>query len=117
MKEGKCKMKLYKKFSESKGYQGIDHIGYGLLNASNGCCEGSSTGISIFFCEEYSEPKAHDYQEGFYVVEGTGWAKVGDSEFRIEPDMSYLAPKGVYHCVKKDKNSCDIKLFWFHCKA
>jgi quercetin dioxygenase-like cupin family protein len=48
------------------------------------------------------------------VLEGRGWAKVGDEEYRLEPEMCFIAPAGVLHCIKRDPDSEYVKLCWFH---
>jgi mannose-6-phosphate isomerase-like protein (cupin superfamily) len=85
-----------------------------LLKEENGCVAGCCTGITVFTTAEYPAVGVHEDQEGFIVIEGTGWAKVGDEEFRIEPEMSFLAPAGIRHCIKKDADSVSVKVFWFH---
>jgi len=110
-------MDIYKKMSEVEPVHADGHLGYRLLNESNGCCGGSSTGVSVYFCEDYPTAATHEDQEGFFVFEGKGWAKVGDAEIRLEPEMSFIAQKGVAHCIKKDKDCKELKIFWFHCKA
>jgi mannose-6-phosphate isomerase-like protein (cupin superfamily) len=110
-------MEAFKRMNDVEPVHADGHLGYRLLNESNGCCSGSSTGVSVYFCEEYPQAASHDDQEGFYVFAGKGWAKIGDVEFRLEPGMSFVAPKGVAHCMKKDKDCDELKIFWFHCRA
>jgi len=93
----------------NKNYQQYD-----LIGEKNGCTNKCRTGIGIHSTEEYGKPSVHDDQEGFFILEGTGWTKVGDQEFRLEPGMSYIVPVGVSHVSKKDKDSVDLKTFFFH---
>jgi mannose-6-phosphate isomerase-like protein (cupin superfamily) len=88
--------------------------GYRLLDESHGCVAGFSSGITLYTATEYSAPGVHDDQEGFVVMEGTGWAKVGDEERRLEPDMCFIAPAGVPHSVKRDAGVPHVKVCWFH---
>lgn len=88
--------------------------GYHLLSEKQGCVKGCCSGINYVYMEEYSSPGVHDDQEGFLVLEGTGWAKVGGEEFRLEPDVCFLAAKGVAHCMKKAPGVEYLKVFWFH---
>ena len=75
-----------------------------------GCC----TGISIYTNTEYINPGVHEDQEGFLVLEGSGWAMIGSEEFKIEPEVSFLAPAGKKHSVRRDPDSVLVKVFWFH---
>ena len=85
-----------------------------LLNQSNGCVAGCRTGILIYRQTEFLQGGVHDDQEGFFVLEGTGRAKVGNSEFAISPGCSFIAPAGQYHYICRDKDSIPIRLFFFH---
>jgi mannose-6-phosphate isomerase-like protein (cupin superfamily) len=63
---------------------------------------------------EYGQSNTHTDQEGFYVLEGTGKALVGDSELLLRPGICFIVPPGFGHAIKKD-DSCEyIKLFFFH---
>lgn len=97
-----------------KGMPKEGHITYPMLDNNNGCKAGFCSGITFYHCKEYSLPGVHDDQEGFVVIEGKGWAKVGKEEFRIKPDISFIAPAGVKHSVKCDPDSKYVKLCWFH---
>lgn len=104
-------------FIKRKDVKGIDMDGlvvFRMLDEAHGCVAGCCSGINVYTATEYLTPGVHEDQEGFLVLEGTGWAKVGDEEFRIEPEVAYLAPAGVKHCVKKDPGSKVLKIFWFH---
>lgn len=108
-------MSYYVKRTDVVSNNESDHQGCKLLDEKNGCVNGCYTGISYYTSTEYSpNPGVHEDQEGFYAIEGTGWAKIGDEEFRIEPDISFIAPAGVPHTLKRDPDSVPIKVFWFH---
>lgn len=94
--------------------EGVGHKVYRLLDEKNGCAAGCFTGVSMYDMTEYSEPGKHEDQEGFYVIEGTGWARVGDQEFRIEPEGSFMVPAQTAHTLKRDRDSDPLKVFWFH---
>lgn len=89
-------------------------IGYRMLTEDQGCIKGCRSGINYIYNEEYLTPGVHEDQEGFLVMEGTGVAKVGEEEFKLEPDMCFIAAKGVAHCMKKDPEVKFLKVFWFH---
>ena len=93
-------------------YDGL--ISYPLLTAAHGCTNGCCTGISIYSNVGYLKGNSHKDQEGFLVIEGVGWARVGEVEFRIEPDTSFIVPAGVNHVIKRHPDSKSVKVFWFH---
>ena len=90
------------------------HVSYRLLDGRNGCLAGCCTGMSVYTATEYPAANSHEDQEGFVVLAGSGWAKVGDEEFRLEPEVSFIAPAGVKHCIKSDSADAPVKVFWFH---
>lgn len=92
----------------------LGHTTYRMLNESHGCVAGFSSGITIHTATEYPPAGAHDDQEGFVVMEGSGWAKVGDEERHLEPEMCFVAPAGVPHAMKRDPDSPHLKVCWFH---
>lgn len=107
-------MKYYVNLKDVKEGRTEPYISYYLVNEKNGCVAGCRTGISIHCKTEYTKQEVHEDQEGFFVLDGTGWAKVGNSEFRIEPEISLIVPAGTEHCFKKERDSKPIKVFWFH---
>jgi mannose-6-phosphate isomerase-like protein (cupin superfamily) len=108
-------MKYYASIEEVAEIQMEGVTTYKLLSENNGCVAGCCSGINIYHTTEYSLANAHSDQEGFLVLEGTGWAKIGDQEFEIRPQMSFIAPAGIKHCIKRSPDSQVLKVFWFHC--
>lgn len=92
----------------------LGHTTYRMLDERHGCVAGFQSGISVYTALEYPTPGVHEDQEGFVVLEGRGWAKVGDEEFRLEPEVCFIAPAGVPHCIKRDPDSEYVKVCWFH---
>lgn len=90
------------------------HKGAELIGATNGATNGFCLGISYYHAIEFAHPGIHDDQEGFYVLEGTGEAKIGEEVFKIFPGMSFIAHAGVPHAIKKDLNSIPVKVVWTH---
>ena len=90
------------------------HAGTELIGKPTGATNRFCMGIASYFLETYGEPGVHDIQECFYVVEGTGVAKLGDEEFDIRPGSAFLAQKGVPHSIKKNPGSVPVKLVWAH---
>ena len=91
-----------------------NHYIYLLANEKNGCVNGCKMGISVYTTTEFLPTTVHDDQEGFYVLEGTGYVKLDRAEYYIEPGMSFIVPAGVDHTVRKAEGSENVKLFWFH---
>ncbi|MCE9613599.1 MAG: cupin domain-containing protein [Lentisphaerae bacterium] len=85
-----------------------------LIDATQGAVNGYCMGTAYYDGTTYREPGVHDDQEGFYVLEGTGTAKVGGGEFRIRPGSAFIAAKGVPHTMKRDPESGPIKVLWSH---
>ena len=85
-----------------------------LIGAANGATNGFCLGIELYYAEEFGEPGIHDDQEGFYILEGTGKAKIGDQVFDIRPGSALIAPRGVPHCIIKDPGSGPLKAVWCH---
>jgi mannose-6-phosphate isomerase-like protein (cupin superfamily) len=95
--------------------QAEGHRGGAMLSEENGCTNGCQMGGSVYTATEYPTPAVHDYQEGFLVVEGTGRAQIGESEFALYPGVAFIVPAGVSHTMKKDADVQDgVRLFWFH---
>lgn len=98
------------KFIEKMG----DKNSIKFLDEANGCVAGCCAGITFYTSTEYGKGGVHKDQEGFYVLEGEGIAKIGDEEFPVYPGMCMIAPKGVWHCIKRNADSKPVKVFWFH---
>lgn len=91
-------------------------IGYRLLGAEEGCVNGCNCGISIYKNDAYDESlwAAHEDQEGFYVLEGSGTMKIGDEEITVKAGDCFLVPAHVFHMMKRDAGCEYCKVFWFH---
>jgi mannose-6-phosphate isomerase-like protein (cupin superfamily) len=85
-----------------------------LIGPTQGATKGFCIGITFYDKETYNPPGVHDDQEGFYVLAGEGFAKVGDEEFELRPGTAYIAQKGVPHSVQKKPGSKPVKLLWSH---
>ncbi len=85
-----------------------------VLTADNGCVAGCKAGFTFYENTEYGKGGVHDDQEGFLVLEGSGKAKFGDSEFDVYPGLTMIAPAGTAHSIKRDEDSVPVKVFWFH---
>lgn len=107
-------MKYYVRLKDVKETQRPDYVSQYLVNEEHGCVAGCKTGISRHIKTEYPNSQTHEDQEGFLVLSGTGWAKVGEEEFRLEPETAFIVPAGVEHTIKRDENSEAVRVFWFH---
>ncbi len=87
---------------------------YNLLDASVGCTNGCRAGVTVFLSDEYNPAGIHGDQEGYYVLSGTGSAKINGEEIALEPEMSLIVPAGKTHCLKKSPSCDGLKVFWFH---
>ena len=107
-------MNYHANIDESHSVPGNGATGYPIITGENACVDGLLTGVGVFFLHDYPPAGIHDDHEGFYVIHGSGFAKVGESEFRISSGTSFVAPAGVPHAIKKDKDSGELRIFWFH---
>ncbi|MGN0319089.1 MAG: cupin domain-containing protein [Lachnospira sp.] len=108
-------MKPYISIEEAVAKKDPSRLAMRLLTEENGCLNGCCSGITECRDTEYG-PKmgVHDDQEGFFVLEGEGFVKLGDEEYSIKPGDSFIALPGVKHGLRvKDGVPC-LKVFWFH---
>ena len=85
-----------------------------LLTAENGCQAGCRTGLLMYTQLEYKQGGVHEDQEGFYVLEGTGKALIGENEIVLSPGGCFIVPPKLYHAIKRNPECDYIKLFFFH---
>ena len=95
-------------------HQNDSHKGGSLIDNTNGGVNGFCMGLSEYFTTEFGAEGIHEDQEGFYVLEGNGMAKIGNKIFAIEKGDSFIVPANTPHVLKKDKNSVDLKVLWAH---
>lgn len=106
--------KIYSSLSDLVFHENETHRSAELIGRKNGARNGFCLGISVYYAEEYGECGVHKDQEGFYVLEGTGKAKIGNLEFDISPGISFLVQAHVPHTIKKNSGSVPIKLMYAH---
>lgn len=87
---------------------------YRLLTEKNGTTNGFCAGITVYSSDLYNMPGVHEDQEGFYVLEGSGYALVNEEEIRLEEGTSLYVGKGISHSIKRDENVKYVKVLWFH---
>ncbi len=107
-------MKPYVTWKEVEEQQKDNAPNYKLLTADNGCTAGCCSGITVYADTEYKRPGVHGDQEGFFVLEGEGFAKLDDLEFPITQGDSFVAAPGVAHSVRTKEGSKPVKVLWFH---
>lgn len=106
-------MKRYSKFDRNRLIKSVGHSSCHMLDAEQGCVGDCAAGISVYSASDFCEPQVHPYQEGFYVIEGSGEALVGEERFPIEAGMSFLVPRKTRHSIRACAD--EVRLFWFHC--
>ena len=107
-------MELFRMFEPKILKQAMGHQTCILLDKDNGCVGECMAGMSLYQTEEFPEPQKHTFQEGFYVVEGEGFALIGEEEIAIRAGMAFLVPTGKAHAIRKGKNCSQVQVFWFH---
>ena len=93
---------------------GNGHSSFPMLGKEEGCTNGSCGGISYYSSTAYTPAAVHEDQEGFIVLSGSGWAKIGGEEFAVEPETAFIAPAGIEHRIRSSDASIPLVLFWFH---
>lgn len=94
-----------------------ERTGHTLLDEKQGCVNGCRMGVSLYRNTEYHMPQRHDDQEGFFVLDGKGYALVGEEEIPLLPGTSFMVPAHTDHVIRRDP-SCDCcKVLWFHAAA
>jgi mannose-6-phosphate isomerase-like protein (cupin superfamily) len=107
-------MKRYVSVNDVKPTFNNGHYSYNLLDERNGCVNHCRTGLSVYTTADYRSPGIHDDQEGFFVLDGYGYAAIDHEEIRLEPNMSFIVPAGVEHSIKSDSDENPVRVFWFH---
>lgn len=85
-----------------------------VFTPANAPAPGFVAGVNVVWSDRYPSDGVHEDNEGFYVIKGTGWAKVGGEERQIGEGSCFFAPAGVPHAIRKDTASCDLEVFLFH---
>ena len=94
---------------------GNGHYSYPMLGKEQGCKSGCCAGISYYTKNEYTPAAVHNDQEGFMVLSGEGWARIGTAEIRLEKEMAFIVPAGVEHQMRCENE--ELVLFWFHASS
>lgn len=87
---------------------------YEILAENDSPCKGFSAGYNIYYTNEYVTPGVHDDNEGFYVIKGSGTARINDVEKVIREGSFFIAPAGAPHAIKKDVDCEELEILLFH---
>lgn len=91
-----------------------ERTGHTLLDEDQGCVKGCRMGVSLYRNTEYHMPQKHDDQEGFFVLDGKGYALIDGEEIPLLPGTAFMVPAHTDHVIRRDP-SCDCcKVLWFH---
>lgn len=107
-------MSCYISYDESRVQQAVGHRACLMLGPEQGCTGLCASGISIYESTRYAPFQSHPFQEGFYVISGTGFASVGGEEFPIREGMCFLAAAGKAHSLRADSAALPVRVLWFH---
>lgn len=107
-------MKPYITSQEVIEKQGEGKRTYRFLSEENGCTNGCASGTTLYSSYEFGECGVHEDQEGFYVLEGEGYAKLDDLVFPVKKGDSFVASPGVAHTIRTKEGCEPVKVFWFH---
>ena len=84
------------------------------INSWWGATGGFSSHVAFYYSKEYVITGVHEDQEMFYILEGTGWARLGDEEIRLKPGICFLVKPGQVHGIKADADCPGVKAFFVH---
>lgn len=107
-------MSFFARFADAQPIVRHNDSSYSLLGPQHGCVHGFKCGITVYYGEDYVVDKGHRDQEGFVIVEGSGWAMVGDEEHHVVPGDCFMAPAGVEHRLRRDSDVPFLKACWYH---
>lgn len=110
-------MKYFSKVDRNAPKEAPGATNYPIFPDGTAPCKGCNASLNVYYCEEYPQPGVHDDNEGFYVVSGSGMAKIGDEESPISAGSFFYAPVGVPHAIKKDPGTPDMEVILFHFPA
>ena len=85
-----------------------------MMDEKTGCGSKVWSAIGYNADTESHFGAVHDDMEVFLVLEGSGWAMIGEEEFPIKKDTCYVAPAGVRHGTRSDSEEHPLRLYWFH---
>ena len=66
-----------------------ERTGHTLLDEDQGVCKRVSYGRILYRNTEYHMPQKHDDQEGFFVLDGKGYALIDGEEIPLLPGTAF----------------------------
>jgi mannose-6-phosphate isomerase-like protein (cupin superfamily) len=85
-----------------------------LINEWHGSTNGFNSIFAVYTSKDFVITGMHEDQEMFFVVEGMGWALIGDKEIPVYPGACWLVPPNTMHGIKCAETSEGIKVFVVH---
>lgn len=92
-------MKYFSKADKNKPKIVPGATNYSIFCQTTAPCSGCNASVNFYHCEEYPTPGVHSDNEGFYVIQGKGMARVGEEEAAICAGSFFYAPAGVPHAI------------------
>jgi mannose-6-phosphate isomerase-like protein (cupin superfamily) len=89
------------------------HIHF-LLSDYHGTTNGFNSIYGSYTSKEFVITGTHEDQEMFFVIKGTGWALIGNSEIPVYPGACWLVPPHTVHGIKCAANSESVEVFIVH---
>lgn len=62
---------------------------------------GFELGVSVYDTNDFPKPKIHEDEEAIYIIEGEGYARIGDKEVRLRQGTAIYIPPKTPHCIKR----------------
>lgn len=90
------------------------HKVHTLLNSWRGTTNGFNSILGIYTANEFVITGTHTHQEMFYVIDGIGWALVGDKVFPIHTGACWFVPPNTKHGIKCAYGCKGVKAFVVH---
>ncbi len=94
-------------------YKEGHHI-HNLLNQWWGTTNGFNSLVGVYTSKDFVITATHTDQQMFYVIEGKGWALVGEKIFPIFPGACWFVPPNKKHGIKCAANCKEVKAFVVH---
>ena len=82
-----------------------ERTGHTLLDKDQGCVKGCRMGVSLYRNTEYHMPQKHDDQEGFFVLDGKGYALIDGEEIPLLPGTALCTCS--HRSCDQTGSSCD----------
>ena len=111
---GEKEMEHFVSLKDVAGTPEPGHISFSLLDETNGCLNGCCCGVSRYTETQYQTPGCHEDQEGFMVLSGNGFAKLGNEERSVCAGTAFIVPAGVEHALRTTDSTVTLEVFWFH---